>query len=155
KNAFLHFWDAIPEALDAGMEEVQRSGRKKGRSKQKRIQSQDIPGLYPVGSEVLVQVTKGPIGTKGPRVTTNISLPGRYMVLMPRNDQLGISRKIDDPKERARLRKMMSEKLTVPDGMGVILRTVSANQKVRYIVRDLAMLVDTWREVEDKAAEGK
>lgn len=155
KNAFLHFWDAIPEALDSGMEEVHRGGRKKGKSKKKRIQSQDIPKLYPVGSEVLVQVTKGPIGTKGPRVTTNISLPGRYMVLMPRNDQLGISRKIDDPKERARLRKMMSEKLTVPDGMGVILRTVSANQKVRYFVRDLAMLVDTWREVEEKASSGK
>ncbi len=81
KNAFLHFWDAIPEALDAELEEIQRNG-KKGDSKsgKKRIQSKDIPDLYPVGSEVLVQVTKGPIGTKGPRVTTNISLPGRYMV---------------------------------------------------------------------------
>jgi len=83
------------------------------------------------------------------------SLPGRYMVLMPRNDQLGISRKIEDPKERARLRKIMGEKLTIPEGMGVILRTVSAGQKVRYFVRDLAILVDTWREIEDKASGGK
>ncbi len=156
KNAFLHFWDAIPEALDAGLEEIQRTG-KKGENKggKKRIQSKDIPELYPVGSEVLVQVTKGPIGTKGPRVTTNISLPGRYMVLMPRNDQLGISRKIEDPKERARLRKIMAEKLTVPEKMGVILRTVSAGQKVRYFVRDLAILVDQWREIEEKAATRK
>jgi ribonuclease G len=145
KNAFLHFWDAIPEALDAGLEPIQRGGKGKGnqaqnqggngrrgkgkgRQKKRRIQSKDIPALYPVGSEVLVQVTKGPIGTKGPRITTNISLPGRYMVLMPRNDQLGISRKIEDPKERSRLRKIMSEKLTIPDKMGVILRTVSSGQ---------------------------
>ncbi len=167
KNAFLHFWDAIPEALDSGLEEIQRGkggkgggggnqGRGgKGKPRKGRIQSKDIPNLYPVGSEVLVQVTKGPIGTKGPRITTNISLPGRYMVLMPRNDQLGISRKIEDPKERARLRKIMSEKLTVPEKMGVILRTVSSGQKVRYFVRDLAILVDEWREVEEKAASCK
>jgi ribonuclease G len=156
KNAFLHFWDAIPEALDAELEEIQRNG-KKGESKsgKKRIQSKDIPELYPVGSEVLVQVTKGPIGTKGPRVTTNISLPGRYMVLMPRNDQLGISRKIEDPKERTRLRKIMSDKLTIPEKMGVILRTVSAGQKVRYFVRDLAILVDQWREIEEAASSRK
>ncbi|MCB1085924.1 MAG: ribonuclease E/G, partial [Verrucomicrobiae bacterium] len=151
KNAFLHFWDAIPEALDAGLEEIQRAGKKKN---QKRIQAKDIPDLYPVGSEVLVQVTKGPIGTKGPRITTNISLAGRYMVLMPRNDQFGISRKIEDPKERTRLRKLM-EKLTVPEGMGIILRTVSMGQKYRYFVRDLSILVDQWKEIEEKAKSNK
>ena len=177
KNAFLHFWDAIPEALDSDLEEIQRGGGKnrnknlrgggkqsggagkggkgKGRNRKNRIQSKDIPNLYPVGSEVLVQVSKGPIGTKGPRITTNISLPGRYMVLMPRNDQLGISRKIDDPKERARLRKIMGEKLTIPEKMGVILRTVSAGQKVRYFVRDLAILLDQWDEIEDEATNSK
>ena len=164
KNAFLHFWDAIPEALDAELEEIQRSGKSqngksgnggKGKPHKSRIQSKDIPGLYPVGSEVLVQVTKGPIGTKGPRITTNISLPGRYMVLMPRNDQLGISRKIEDPKERARLRKIMGEKLTIPEKMGVILRTVSAGQKVRYFVRDLAILLEEWRQIEEKASTNK
>ncbi|MCB1234784.1 MAG: Rne/Rng family ribonuclease [Verrucomicrobiae bacterium] len=152
KNAFLHFWDAIPEALDAGLEEIQRGGSAK--KKAKRIQVKDIPDLYPVGSEVLVQVTKGPIGTKGPRITTNISLAGRYMVLMPRNDQFGISRKIEDPKERARLRKIM-ERLSVPEGMGIILRTVSIGQKLRYFVRDLSILVDQWREIEGVAKENK
>src|SRR5690606_11889317 len=131
------------------------SGKKADGKSRKRIQSKDIPNLYPVGSEVLVQVTKGPIRTKGPRITTNISLPGRYMVLMPRNDPLGISRKIEDPKERPRLRKIMGEKLTIPEGMGVILRTVSAGQKVRYFVRDLAILVEQWREIEAKAATEK
>ena len=120
KNAFLHFWDAIPAALDKGLEEV---SRKKSKKKPKYIAAKDIPSIYPVGSEVLIQVSKGAIGEKGPRVTTNISLPGRCMVLMPLNDQFGISRRIDDPKERQRLRKI-TEKMNVPEGMGVILRTV-------------------------------
>ena len=107
--------DAIPAALDQGLEEVRR---KKNQKRPQRISAKDIPNIYPVGSEVLIQVSKGAIGDKGPRVTTNITLPGRYMVLMPLNDQFGISRKIDDPKERARLRKI-TEQMNVPEGMGV------------------------------------
>src|SRR6478735_2451130 len=80
KNAFLHFWDAIPAALDSGIEEIDRKSNKRPR---KRITVKDIPSIYPVGSDVIVQVTKGPIGTKGPRVTTNLSFAGRYVVLMP------------------------------------------------------------------------
>src|SRR5947208_6945576 len=137
KNAFLHFWDAIPAALDAGIEQVDRPGRKE----QKRISAKDIPSIYPVGSEVLVQVTKGPISTKGPRITTNISLAGRYLVLMPYSDQSGISRKIDDPKERDRLRKILRE-LDVPEGMGVIVRTVGEGQRARYFVRDIGLLLE-------------
>lgn len=145
KNAFLHFWDAIPQALDdSGLEEVKRgSGKKK-----KKITAKDIPSLYPVGSEVLVQVSKGPIGNKGPRITTNISLAGRFMVLMPRNDQFGISRKIEDPKERERLRKIM-EKLELPENMGIILRTVCQGQRLRYFIRDLNILLDQWDKIED------
>ena len=60
KNAFLHFWDALPAALDSGIEEVDRPSKKQ----RKRITAKDIPNIYPVGSEVIVQVTKGPIGTK-------------------------------------------------------------------------------------------
>ncbi len=146
KNAFLHFWDAIPEALDEGMEEIRRPGSSK---KKQRITAKDIPDLYPIGSEILVQVSKGAIGNKGPRITTNVSLAGRFMVLMPRNDQFGISRKIEDPKERARLRKLM-EQLHVPEGMGVILRTVSQGQRLRYLVRDLNILLDQWDQIEDK-----
>ncbi len=148
KNAFLHFWDAIPAALDSGMEQVHRKGKGKKKSPKRRIQAKDIPDIYPVGSEVLIQVTKGPIGNKGPRVTTNISLPGRFMVLMPLNDQFGISRRIDDPKERQRLRKI-TEKMDVPEGMGVILRTVCQGQRARYLVRDLNILLDQWEEIEE------
>ncbi len=144
KNAFLHFWDALPAALDSGIEEVDRPSGKKD---QKRITAKDIPSIYPVGSEVLVQVTKGPISTKGPRITTNLSLAGRYLVLMPYSDQSGISRKIESPKERERLRKILKE-LDVPEGMGVIVRTVGEGQRVRYFVRDLSLLVEQWRAIE-------
>ena len=144
KNAFLHFWDAIPAALDAGLEEIQREGKKKNA---KKITSKDIPDIYPVGSEIVIQVSKGPIGTKGPRVTTNISLAGRYLVLMPYTEQFGISRKIEDPKERTRLRKIV-QKLSVPEGMGVIMRTVAQGTRARHFVRDLAMLLEQWEEIE-------
>jgi ribonuclease G len=144
KNAFLHFWDAIPAALDAGLEEIQREGKKKTA---KKITSKDIPDIYPVGSEIVIQVSKGPIGTKGPRVTTNISLAGRYLVLMPYTEQFGISRKIEDPKERTRLRKIV-QKLSVPEGMGVIMRTVAQGTRARHFVRDLAMLLEQWEEIE-------
>jgi ribonuclease G len=145
KNAFLHFWDAIPAALDSGLEEVNRGGSKK----RKKIQSQDIPSLYPVGAEIMVQVTKGPIGNKGPRVTTNISLAGRLLVLMPLNDQFGISRKVEDPKERARLRKII-ENLDLPEGMGLIMRTEASGKRARHIVRDLSLLVEQWKDIVEK-----
>ena len=144
KNAFLHFWDAIPAALDGGLEEIRRDGRPK--KKQKKITSKDIPSIYPIGSEIMIQVSKGPIGNKGPRVTTNVSMAGRYLVLMPFSDQFGISRKVDDPKERQRLRKIM-QKLSVPEGMGIIMRTVAIGARARHFVRDLAMLLEQWYEI--------
>lgn len=156
KNAFLQFWDAIPAALDSGIEAVSRA--KDGERKKKkapRISHKDVPTIYPVGSDILIQVKKGPIGTKGPRVTTDISLAGRYLVLMPFNDQCGISRKIDDPAERDRLRKILRE-LDVPEGMGVIMRTAGQGQRARYFVRDLSLLLEQWAEMkrgmEEKSA---
>lgn len=144
KNAFLHFWDAIPAALDSGIEEVRRNT---GKKLPKKITAKDIPTIYPPGSDIMVQVSKGPIGTKGPRITTNISMPGRYLVLMPYSPQCGISRKIDDPKERERLRKILNE-LEIPEGMGVIIRTVGAGQRSRFFVRDLHLLLEQWHEIE-------
>jgi ribonuclease G len=144
KNAFLHFWDAIPAALDSGVEEIDRRSNKRPR---KRITVKDIPSIYPVGSDVIVQVTKGPIGSKGPRVTTNLSFAGRYLVLMPFSDRSGISRKIEEPKERERLRKVLRQ-LAIPEGVGVIIRTVGEGQRARYFVRDLRVLLDQWAKVD-------
>ncbi|MEM9400119.1 MAG: Rne/Rng family ribonuclease [Verrucomicrobiota bacterium] len=151
KNAFLHYWDAMPAALDSGIERVERAGRK---SRRKRITPDDIPNLYPPGSDIVVQVTKGPIGQKGARITTNISLAGRYLVLMPYSDQSGISRKISDQKERDRLRKILND-LSIPDGMGVIVRTVGEGAKTRYFVRDLAILLDQWETIDERLQADK
>jgi ribonuclease G len=96
-----------------------------------------------------VQVTKGPIGTKGPRVTTNLVLPGRYLVLLPQADQSGISRKIESQQERQRLKKILRE-LAIPDGMGVIMRTAGEGQQKRYFVRDLAWLLEEWRLITER-----
>lgn len=148
KNAFLHYWDIIPSNLDSNYEVVERDSRKKDREKP-RITQKDIPRLYPVGSDIVVQVTKGAIGTKGPRVTTNLVLPGRFLVLLPNSDQCGISRKIEDPEERMRLKKIL-KKLNIPEGMGVIIRTAGEGQQYRYFVRDLALLVEEWRAIQQR-----
>ncbi len=146
KNAFLHYWDIVPSSFDSGVELVEREGRRRDKP---RITQKDIPRLYSPGSEITVQVTKGPIGTKGPRVTTNLVLPGRYLVLLPNSDQSGISRKIENQEERQRLKKILRG-LTLPEGMGVIIRTVGEGQQTRYFVRDLALLLEEWDEIQDR-----
>ena len=147
KNAFLHYWDIVPNQFDSGVEIVEREG---GRKRDKpKITQKDIPRVYPPGSDIIVQVTKGPIGTKGPRVTTNLVLPGRYLVLLPNSDQSGISRKIENQQERQRLKKILRE-LTIPEGMGVIMRTAGEGQQKRYFVRDLALLLEEWSSVQEK-----
>src|SRR5436189_236020 len=123
KNAFLHYWDIVPNSVDSSVEIVERPSERDRRRDRPKITQKDIPRVYPPGSAIIVQVTKGPIGTKGPRVTTNIVLPGRYLVLLPNSDQSGISRKIENQQERQRLKTIL-RKLSIPDGMGVIMRTV-------------------------------
>lgn len=147
KNAFLHYWDIVPAAFDSSVELVERETRKQ-RDKP-RITQKDIPRLYPQGAEIIVQVTKGPIGTKGPRVTTNLALPGRFLVLLPNSDQCGVSRKIENGEERQRLKKIVRN-LTIPEGMGVIIRTAGEGQQARYFVRDLAFLLEEWKAVQER-----
>ncbi|MHB8519802.1 MAG: Rne/Rng family ribonuclease [Limisphaerales bacterium] len=144
KNAFLHYWDIVPSSFDSGVEIVERDTKKRDKP---RITQRDIPRVYPPGSEIIIQVTKGPIGTKGPRVTTNLALPGRYLVLLPNSDQSGISRKIERHEERQRLKQVLRQ-LTIPDGMGVIMRTAGEGQQARYFVRDLALLLEEWKEIQ-------
>src|SRR5207249_7454642 len=149
KNAFLHYWDIVPSNFDSGVEIVEREGPQNRRREKPRITQKDIPRLYSPGSDIIVQVTKGPIGTKGPRVTTNLVLPGRYLVLLPNSDQCGISRKIENQEERQRLKRILRS-LTIPEGMGIIIRTVGEGQQLRYFVRDLALLLEEWHEIQNK-----
>jgi len=149
KNAFLHYWDMLPAATDSSVEVVRVNKKKNALPAGQEPTVKDIPQLYPPGSEIVIQVTKGPIGTNGPRPTTNLSLPGRYLVLTPFSDSCGISRKIEDNKERARLRQLINE-LTIPEGMGVIVRTAGEGKKARYFVRDLHLLLKTWADIQAK-----
>jgi ribonuclease G len=146
KNAFLHYWDIIPEGMRSDVEMVERQTRRRERP---RITQKDIPRQYPPGSEIIVQVTKGPIGTKGPRVTTNLVLPGRYLILLPHSDQSGISRKIENQEERQRLKSILRE-LEIPEDMGVIMRTAGEGQRKAYFISDLALLLESWAEIQEK-----
>jgi len=146
KNAFLHYWDMLPAAADSSVEVVRVNKKKNAPARPAEPTVKDIPNLYPPGSEIVIQVTKGPIGTKGPRTTTNLSLPGRYLILTPFSDGCGISRKIEDPVERKRLKGLINE-LTLPEGVGVIVRTAGEGKKARYFVRDLHILLKTWEDI--------
>jgi len=154
KNAFLHYWDMLPAAADSSVEVVRVNRKRNAAPRSSEPTVKDIPGMYPPGSEIVIQVTKGPIGSKGPRTTTNLSLPGRYLVLMPFSDQCGISRKIEDSRERQRLRQLVNE-LTIPEGMGVIVRTAGEGKKSRYFVRDLHLLLKTWSNIQARLQSEK
>ncbi|MDD5599476.1 MAG: Rne/Rng family ribonuclease, partial [Victivallaceae bacterium] len=139
------------EKLTSFLKRNSKSTQIREKNKTRQVQHytvKDIPNLFPSGTELLVQVVKGPIGSKGARLTTNISIPGRYLVLLPYSDHIGLSSKIDQKSERARLKKILSE-LDVPDGMGVICRTVGEGRKAVFFKRDLDMLLDYWHKVEE------
>ncbi len=155
KNAFLHYWDILPAANDNSIEIVRDNKSEKQRKREsEKVTVKDIPKLYPIGSEIVIQITKGQIGTKGPRTTTNIALPGRFLVLMPFSGQLGISRKIDDKKERNRLKAILRD-LTLPEGMGLIIRTAGEGKKARYFIRDLHILLKRWEVINKRMEETK
>src|SRR4029077_9380913 len=96
------------------------------------------------GDEVLVQVIKEGMGTKGPTLSTYISIPGRYLVLMPALGRVGVSRKIEDDEVRRKLRDVMLE-LHPPKGLGFIVRTAGIDRTKKEISRDLAYLVRLWK----------
>jgi len=96
------------------------------------------------GDEVLVQVIKEGIGTKGPTLSTYVSIPGRYLVLMPALGRVGVSRKIEDEDARRRLRDVMNE-LNPPKGLGFIVRTAGVDRTKKELSRDLAYLVRLWK----------
>src|SRR5690625_2944869 len=150
KNAFLHYWDILPGASDSSIEVV-RINRPQAKKK-KAPTIKDITSLYPIGTEIVVQATKGSIGTKGTRTTTNLAMPGRFLVLMPFSDQCGSSRKIEDPRERKRLKEIL-RKLTIPEGMVVIIRTAGEGKKLRYFIRDLHILLKKWDAICEKTGD--
>ena len=149
KNAFLHYWDMTPDAdalLDDDDEPRDRKGQK-GVRKSNRLSDEEIAKTFPPGSEIIVQVTKGPISTKGPRVTANLSIPGRYLVMMPGTKIRGVSKKIGDANERKRLKKIL-DRLPLPENIGLVVRTVGQGASARAFARDLRNLLSVWNEMQ-------
>jgi ribonuclease G len=127
-------------------------GRSTQRDASRLSRSTPIREVVREGQEVIVQVSKEPIGTKGARVTSHVSLPGRYVVYMPTLDQIGISKRIGSDKERARLREAI-ESLKPPSG-GLIVRTVAEGLTKKQLKADVGYLVRLWEEVARKRDEG-
>ena len=121
------------------------SKRTNGGGHRQRAQIQD---LLKEGDEVIVQVVKDPIGTKGARITCHISLPGRHLVFMPTVDHVGISRRIENEKERRRLRELVDKYR--PAGTGFIVRTVAENEPSEKLTADIKFLLGLWTEVGKK-----
>jgi ribonuclease E len=140
-HGFLHFSDAIYPLV--------KTHKARGKKKSAHPRIQDI---LKAGKKVLVQVIKEESGTKGPALTTNISLPGRYVVFMPFWPKKGLSRKIADGKERERLSKII-DTLKVPDGMGMIVRTAGLGLRKSDFQRDLNYLQRLWNTVQRRWKE--
>lgn len=122
----------------------ERRGREEKEKKEPRKIAR-IEELLKVGQEVVVQASKDPIGTKGARLTSHISIPGRHLVFMPTVDHIGISRRIGNEKERRRLRDIV-ERLR-PPGTGFIVRTVAENVPQEKLESDIRFLIEVWNEV--------
>ena len=147
KNAFLHYWDMTPDA-DALLEDDDDGDHhQKGGRKANRLSDEEIARQFPPGSEIVVQVTKGPISTKGPRVTANLSIPGRYLVMMPGTKIRGVSKKIGDASERKRLKKIL-DRLPLPENVGLVVRTAGQGASAQAFARDLRNLISIWNEMQ-------
>ena len=153
KTAFLHVsdlaqaWEDIDDSFDEeDAERTENDYTRGGRSLK-------IEDCLSKGQDVVLQVTKEPIGTKGPRATTQISLPGRFVVLMPGVDHVGVSRRIPEREERARLKKLINA--LRPEGAGIIVRTVGEGQGKRQFSSDIKYLWGLWKRIQRRAGSVK
>ncbi|HEX5132507.1 MAG TPA: ribonuclease E/G, partial [Candidatus Krumholzibacteria bacterium] len=177
KAGFLHAGDLVPDTdgleVDGGVDVEDgadsgdrgrgrgRAGRGGGRGGDRggRSGPRDKPGIQPIekmlskGQEVMVQVTKEAISTKGPRLTTQISLPGRHVVYMPNADYLGISRRIESRQERQRLRQLITKKK--PANCAIIARTACEGVEDKQIVSDINYLHKLWQEIKRRAEKAQ
>ncbi|MGQ9602806.1 MAG: Rne/Rng family ribonuclease [bacterium] len=154
RSAFLHVsdmaidlgdYEEIEDRLSMTEQEVILSAQK--------VKGTQIEKVLHKGQQVIVQIAKEPIGTKGPRVSSQISLPGRYVVLVPNTDLIGVSRKIESKEERQRLREIIKE--IKPNGMGVIVRTAGEGMDRRRFETDIRFLINLWMKITKKAKKAK
>lgn len=150
RTAFLYGGDIFdPETMTERLseEEVQNMSPEEIRERNQK-QRKPIEKLLREGQQIVVQVSKEPLGTKGARVTTYLSLPGRYLVLMPEFAHTGVSRRIADEPERARLLDLVRQ--IKPEGVGVIIRTAAELINGGHLQKDLKYLLKVWRNVDAK-----
>ena len=145
KNAFLYAGDILADESDFYFSD---SGEDRESIKSK-LEIPNITDLLKPNQELLVQVLKQPGGTKGARVTTHISLPGRLVVLMPTVDHVGVSKRIENEEERERLKKLVCS--AKPEGLGVIVRTAAENADEESIVGEVKFLSRLWTKIQDKS----
>lgn len=151
KAGFLHVSDVATEEEPEEEEAADDDGGNGGRRARRYPAIQDV---LRKGEDILVQVSKEPISTKGPRVTAQISLPGRFLVYMPGSDHVGVSRKIEDREERSRLRALAQEILPKGAG-GVIVRTVGEELTRETFERELKSLLSTWKQIQHRTARSR
>ncbi len=166
KDAFLHFSDTGEHLEDYlimlnGKEALPDKGKKenqiqkiKGSGNGSITEEQNRAGaLLASKQKVLVQIVKEPIGSKGPRVSTNITVAGRFLVLIPMGEYVAVSKRIRSHKERRRLRSCISSVL--PDGFGVIVRTLAEGQSEESLHEDLKDVLDKWNKIQEKLKDAK
>ncbi len=146
--------DAFLDAADLDGEDGEGDGPNGRRGRRSKRSGPPIQKVLTKGQKVLVRVTKEAISTKGPRVTTRISLPGRFLVYIPSANRVGVSRKIEERKERARLREM-AEALVDGDSGGVIVRTAGEELTAERLAKEYRELRRQWKSIQAKAAKVK
>lgn len=162
KNGFLHISDVEsqyfrqgghdPEMIAAMEREEEEARKNRNNGRGRRFRSSrprvkpPIQDIFKRGDEVVVQVIKEGIGTKGPTLSTYISIPGRYLVLMPALGRVGVSRKIEDEDERRELKRIMLD-LNPPKGLGFIVRTAGQGRTRKELSRDLFYLLRLWKAI--------
>ncbi len=147
KNGFLHISDLTPEYFPEGQNHPEAVGKKRTRKERPPIQK-----CLRRGQEIIAQVIKDGIGTKGATLTTYLSIPGRYLVLMPGMHRLGISRKIEDETARAKMRAVLEE-LQPPPDLGFIVRTAGMDRSKHDLQRDLNYLTRLWKVIDKQCKE--
>ncbi len=144
RNAFLYAGDILCDEQDFEFDMAAE-----GEQIKKKLEIPNIKDILKPNQEIMVQVLKQPGGTKGARVTTHVTLPGRLLVLMPTVDHVGVSRRIADETVRERLKEMVAR--IKPDNMGVILRTAAEHATEEEIISELRFYARLWNKVCDKA----
>ena len=146
QNAFLHFDDVAGSPLLSELALILDQ-------EESKRQRRELPPDLKEGNEIIVQVIKEPIYSKGARISTDISLPGSYLVLMPTNKHIGVSRKISKIKEKRRLKKIA--KNICPEGYGLIIRTNAEGMEEKILKKDIDNLLTAWKKIQKKIDKEK